>query len=189
MWVRRTNCVGMKHAGDCQCVHPSYFYRASSLTTTNGIAPSHPKCISFFQYMFAYWTSASWLLHSRNMRKSDNPYACTLCTYVSIHIHVDLYTSGLQYMDIDVIGTLLFITVPEDCSPLCHLGWSSWHCESVTWERSRAQHTWRGEWCVDHVWAANVFPSVPRMEILHVCASRPTLIYICTCTRMYTCVH
>ena len=59
------------------------------------------------------------------------------------------------------IGTLLFITVPEDSSPLCQWRWSSWHCESVTWERSRPQHTWLGEWCVDHVWAANVSPWVP----------------------------
>ena len=48
------------------------------------------------------------------------------------------------------IGTLLFITVPEDCSPLCQWRWSSRYRKSVTWEKSRSQHMWWGEWCVHH---------------------------------------
>ena len=39
------------------------------------------------------------------------------CTYAWF-----VYASGLQYM---FIGTLLFITGPEDCSPLCQCTWSS----------------------------------------------------------------
>ena len=76
----------------------------------------------------------------------------------SLHIHVCCICSTWTLW---FIGVLLFIIGPADCSSLCQWRWSSWHCESVTWERRRSQHTWQGEWCVDYVWGANIMPWVP----------------------------